>query len=132
MPLDEDARAWKRDGSPYQVDFEQNGFCRVMIMPESGRIDINKTPDTIIRNLLTVLGVSAEETDIIVDSLEDWRDPDSLVRLHGAEKEYYQSLPVPYKARNGDFESIEELLLVRGMTSEIFYGNGVRPGLPIS
>jgi len=129
VPLDEDARAWKRDGSPYQIDFEQNGICRVMIMPESGRIDINKAPDTIIRSLLTVLGVPAEETDIIVDSLEDWRDPDSLVRLNGAENEYYLSLPVPYKARNGDFESIEELLLVRGMTTEIFYGNGVRPGL---
>ena len=52
----------------------------------------------------------------------DWRDKDNLHRLNGAEDDYYLSLPQPYKCKNGDFTSIEELLLVRGVTPEIFYG----------
>jgi general secretion pathway protein K len=63
-----------------------------------------------------------KEKDIIVDSILDWRDNDDLRRLHGAEDEYYQSLPDPYRAKNDDFESVEELLLVKGITPEIFHG----------
>ena len=57
----------------------------------------------------------------------DWRDPDKLHRLNGAEDDYYLSLRVPYKAKNGNFETIDELLLVKGMTPEILYGNVADP-----
>jgi general secretion pathway protein K len=60
--------------------------------------------------------------NIIVDSIMDWRDKDNFHRANGAEDEYYLALPEPYKCKNGDFTSIEELLLVRGVTPEIFYG----------
>jgi general secretion pathway protein K len=35
------------------------------------------------------------------------------------------SLPNPYEAKNADFETLEELLLVKGMTREILYGKGL-------
>ncbi|RPI99290.1 MAG: hypothetical protein EHM36_16225, partial [Deltaproteobacteria bacterium] len=63
-----------------------------------------------------------EQRDIIVDSIQDWRDKDDLHRLSGAENAYYQSLPEPYNCKNGDFDTVEELLLVRGITPELFYG----------
>jgi general secretion pathway protein K len=34
------------------------------------------------------------------------------------------SLKNPYKARNADFETMEELLLVKGVTGELLYGGG--------
>jgi type II secretory pathway component PulK len=43
--------------------------------------------------------------------------------MSGVEDDYYLSRPTPYRAKNGDFETIDELLLVKGMTPEILYGN---------
>jgi general secretion pathway protein K len=63
-----------------------------------------------------------ETIDTVVDSIIDWSDPDDLRRLHGAESEYYLGLRVPYRAKNGWFDSPEEMLLVRGMTAALFYG----------
>jgi general secretion pathway protein K len=71
---------------------------------------------------LTNLGVEGEARDIIVDSILDWRDADDFYRIHGAENDYYQSLKEPYRCKNGNFDSIEELLLVRGITPALFYG----------
>ncbi len=39
------------------------------------------------------------------------------------------SLPNPYKAKNANFDTLEELLLVKGMTSEILYGNKEKKGI---
>ncbi len=119
---------WKVDGTPNSFEMP-NGVCLVRIIEESGKIDINKVPDIILKGLLSSLGVKDEDADTIVDSIEDWRDADDLTRLHGAETDYYMSLPVPYKAKNADFESVEELLLVKGVTPELLYGKGDKPGL---
>jgi general secretion pathway protein K len=130
VPVEEgkETNVWRTDGTPNTFPLE-NGTCLVRIIDESGKIDINKVPDIILKGLLTSLGVKDEDADVIVDSIEDWRDADDLTRLHGAETDYYMSLAVPYKAKNADIESIEELLLVRGMTPELFYGSGNKPGL---
>lgn len=70
----------------------------------------------------------AQATEI-VDSLTDWLDPDDEALVNGAESAYYLSLPSPYIARNGAVEFMEELLLVKGVTPEILYGNDEKKGL---
>jgi type II secretory pathway component PulK len=65
----------------------------------------------------------------IVDSIIDWRDCDSETMPNGAEDEYYLSLARPHKAKNDFFDSPEELLQVRGVTPDIFYGHDDVPGL---
>ena len=88
---------------------------------------LNAASDPVLRRLFSNSGVKDERLlSVIVDSIQDWRDPDTLHRLSGAEDGYYLSLPVPYKAKNGNFEAIDELLLVKGMTPEILYGNASR------
>src|SRR6185503_18537847 len=68
--------------------------------------------------------------DQIVDSIQDWRDPNDEHRLNGAESDdYYLKLPVPYRARNANIESINELLQIKGVTSALFEGVDGRPGL---
>ncbi len=122
---------WKTDGTPYS-DQIGNGSYRVSITDESGKISLNGLSDSsaiILKNLLVKLGVSPEEADTIGDSVLDWKDTDDLHRLSGAEDDYYQSLPHPYKARNADFQSLEELLLVKGVTPDILYGTDRRKGL---
>jgi general secretion pathway protein K len=120
--------AWRTDGRPYKI-LTDNGYYTIGIMNEGGKVDINTTPELILKTLLINLGVDPDHADIIVDSVMDWKDSDNLRRLHGAEDDYYMSLPNPYKAKNADFETLEELLLVRGVTPEILYGTKGKEGL---
>lgn len=98
------------------------GRADIKIIDETGKININTAPDHLIFNLLLMIGVEPVQADIITDSVIDWLDPDELISPFGAESEYYLSLPGPYPAKNGFFDVPEELLLVRGVTPEIYYG----------
>ncbi len=126
-----DAQIWKVDGMPYS-DQLGNGKYTVRVVDESGKLDINTLNDgsaIILKNLLIHSGVKTEDADTIADSLLDWKDPDDLRRLNGAESEYYMSLPNPYKAKNSDFDTVEELLMVKGMTPGILYGTEDKGGI---
>jgi general secretion pathway protein K len=98
------------------------------LIDESARLALNLGGDRLGR-LLEALGVERAERDIITDSVQDWRDADELHRLHGAESDFYLSLPVPYRARNGNIQDAAELRQIRGVTSELYAGAGDRPGL---
>lgn len=124
----EGAEPWKPNGTTYR---DSLGACtyQVRITDESGKVDINTMPDIILKNLLLALGFVAEEADAITDSVMDWKDADELVRLRGAESGYYMSLSNPYKAKNTDFETLEELSLVKGINSQVLYGSAERKGI---
>jgi type II secretory pathway component PulK len=62
-------------------------------------------------------------TDEISDAILDWLDPDDTPRANGAESDYYQSQSPAYSAKNGPLDSLEELLLVRGVTPQLLFGN---------
>ncbi|MBI5749416.1 MAG: general secretion pathway protein GspK [Nitrospinae bacterium] len=101
-----------------------SGSINYSITDEDSKININNASRDTIVKLLELSGVEAGEMrDAIADSIEDWRDEDSLHRLNGAEEDYYMSLPSPYHCKNGNFDTVEELLMVKGMTTEILYGN---------
>jgi len=124
----EGREVWQVDGTPYTGQLG-NGTYTVSIIDESGKVDINSASDVLLKNLLLTMGIPEEEADTIVDSMMDWKDPDDLHRLHGAENDYYMSLQNPYKAKNARFDSLEELLLVKGVTSDILYGSKDRKGI---
>ncbi|MCX5694080.1 MAG: type II secretion system protein GspK [Candidatus Omnitrophica bacterium] len=52
----------------------------------------------------------------------DWRDSDSELSIPAGSAEYlhYSSLPFSYAAKNSEFEILEELLLVKGFSENIF------------
>lgn len=112
---------WVADGRPYDLPFDQ-GKCEIRVISEAGKININIVSESTLRKIIGNLGLEGETRDIVVDSILDWRDPDDFYRLNGAENDYYQSLKEPYNCKNGPLDSIEELLLVRGVTPELFYG----------
>ena len=68
--------------------------------------------------LMTLPGMSID----IADAILDWLDEDEEPRPYGAELEYYTTLPTPYAPKNGPIESVEELLLVRGVTPQLLFG----------
>jgi hypothetical protein len=56
------------------------------------------------------------ERDIVVDSIVDWIDHNSpFHEPNGAEEEYYRALDPPYSCKDGPFDVVEELQLVRGI-----------------
>jgi len=58
-------------------------------------------------------GIGKPDSDIITDSILDWRDADPAHRINGAEDDYYEALNPPYEARDGRIDTVEELLLIR-------------------
>lgn len=86
---------------------------------ESGKIDLNLAPPDVIERVF-------REHPGVAAAVLDWRDPDDDRRLRGAEAEDYPGS----EPRNGPFRSLEELLMVRGMTAEIF--ESVKPYLTIA
>jgi len=99
-----------------------DGQFKVERENESGKVNLNRAGESLLKMMLNNFEIEDTDKNIIVDSIMDWRDKDNFRRANGAEDDYYLSLPQPYKCKNGDFTSIEELLLVRGVTPEIFYG----------
>ena len=65
---------------------------------------------------------NAEE---IADAILDWLDEDDEPREFGAESDYYASLPTPYRCKNGPMDSVDELLLIRGITPQMLFGDDV-------
>jgi general secretion pathway protein K len=101
-----------------------HGVYRVRFIDEGGRININRVDENTLRRIFINLGVEEPIRTTLVDSILDWRDPDHLHRVNGAENDYYRSLTPSYTAKNGLFETVEDLLWVRGVTAELFYGEG--------
>ncbi|MCP4683194.1 MAG: hypothetical protein GY864_12735 [Desulfobacterales bacterium] len=104
-----------------------SGKFKVYIGNESGKVDLNRADKGLLKEALEGFDMESfdmedNDKDIIVDSILDWRDTNNNHRINGAEKDYYNDLDEPYDCKNGDFDSVRELLLVRGVTPELFYG----------
>src|SRR5690606_38691018 len=62
-------------------------------------------------------------TEDVADAILDWLDADDEPRPLGAEfEDYYLNLQPAYKPANGPIDSIEQLLLVRGVTPQLLFG----------
>jgi len=116
-----DDQRWRVNVDIPPVPFGTGAF-KVRIGNESGKININQAGERFLRMMVDAFDLDPQQKDVIVDSILDWRDKDDLHRLNGAENDYYNSLPQPYDCKNDNFDSAEELLLVRGVTPELFYG----------
>jgi DNA uptake protein ComE-like DNA-binding protein len=82
---------------------------------EASKINLNYASREVLLKLPRV-------TEEIADSIIDWRDQDQNPGPTGAEDSFYGTLTPPYRAKNQPFETLEELLYVRGVTPEILYG----------
>ncbi|MBA4189836.1 MAG: hypothetical protein C0467_17780 [Planctomycetaceae bacterium] len=97
---------------------------RAALIDEGGKLNINaliaqdKTGQVLYNALLKI----PDMTPDIADAIVDWVDADDTPRANGAESATYQSLTNPYKCKNGPLNSIDELLLVKGVTPQLLYG----------
>jgi general secretion pathway protein K len=119
---DDELDVWVRgDGRWQNEEFGAGGYW-VRVNDEGGKINLNQVDEAALRQTFTNIGFDVERSETLTDAILDWRDTDPLVRLHGAESDYYLTLPIPYPAKDGPFDTLDELLLVRGVTPALFYG----------
>ena len=120
--------------------FFDNGGFKLAIQDEGGKIGVNSlvtgtaynplTRDLLLR-LLTGPSFRLEQrkAEELIDAIKDWIDADDEVTGGGAEGAYYAGLARPYAAKNAPIDCIEELLMVKGVSRELYYGTGQSPGL---
>ena len=106
------------------------GSLSVQIIDLERRFNINLTRRETLEKAMEVLGYDTLSTATVVDSIEDWRDPDDVAQLHGAESDTYLQMPRPYVAKNGPIDDLSELLLVQGVTPELLGGARVSRAAP--
>ena len=122
--------------------FDNGGRFETTVTDLAGKIQLNRlfnqNGDYILKQkemLKRLLGMTAfnlesDNIEEILDAIKDWVDKDNEVTgFGGAEDSYYQSLDRPYSCRNAPFESVDELLLVKGITPKLFYGTDEVPGI---
>lgn len=106
------------------IDERSGGLMkRYGLIDEERKININRAAMNILERLFKIsAGLSEIEAQELAASIIDWRDNDSELSLPlgSAEDSYYRNLRYPYEARDADFEVLDEMLLVKGMTNEIF------------
>jgi general secretion pathway protein K len=108
---------------PERKDDLGSGGFTYTITDEDGKLNINTESLERLKYIFLESGIDTTEVDIIADSVIDWRDTDNLHMLNGAEEEYYHDLDKPYSCKDGPLDSLEELLLVKGMKKEYLYGS---------
>ena len=102
-----------------------SGDAEVELIPETSKLNINSAPPDQLTGLLLALGVQPEGAQGIVAGILDWRSPSPAGAFTGFDQ-YYLSLAPSFRSRHASFEEIEELLLVRGVTPELFHGGYMR------
>lgn len=119
-----------------------DGELTLRITDELGKIQVNtlvkfpdgveaNTPQMFLWDRFLKLAASSDnapddiEPRTIIDSLKDWldsKDDDAITGLNGAESDYYENLDPPYACKNGPIDHLDELVLVRGIVPELYYG----------
>jgi general secretion pathway protein K len=106
------------------------GHFSYCMTDEEARLNLNTSPPDRVARLLEALGLERQDRDIVVDSLQDWKDANELHRANGAESEdTYLKRPVPYRSKNANLDSLAELIQIRGITAKLLEGEDGRPGL---
>lgn len=119
------------DGSPKYYDRGiprlnfafPSGNVSVEIIPEISKLNINSIrPEDLFRLLLNV-GANPDQAREVTASIMDWRTPGPP---GGPFDGFYSTAAPSFRSRHASIEEIEELLLVKGMTPELFYGTYIR------
>ena len=101
-------------------------FITYRIQPEDGKLNINNLvrsfddePNQQYKAIFERYFTANRIPLDIIDATVDWIDKNTYREGRGAEFEYYSSLPVPRKIKNGPMYSLSELAMVKGMTYEM-------------
>ena len=107
----------------YQYKEDGGEKTRYGLLDEERKVNLNKADVEVMARLLQMTaGLGSEKSTELAFAIFDWRDADSFFQHpeYGAEDDDYREMRLPFESKDGAFERTEELLLVKGMTREIF------------
>lgn len=129
---------WSSWAQPGAFEPLNDAVMRTTVTDEFGKINLNalvdmRTGERVIREQIQyalmsffearALAAGTEmDAEALVSSIIDWIDEDDEAEESGAESDFYLASETPYNAKNGPMDSIEELLLIKGMTKEFYFG----------
>lgn len=117
---------WPIDGVTRTLKLDDVALS-VTVEDERGKLPMNGVNEDQVRQLFAAAGISGPRLSTLVDSFEDWIDPDDDRRPNGAETRDY--LSQGYKPRNGGFHTVSELRMVHGMDDDLY--NRVAPSITV-
>jgi general secretion pathway protein K len=121
-------RRWRVDGTPHEVMF--GGVkMHIAVQDELGRIDLNHADRSLMARLFQSAGLGADAAGSLADKVLDWREAGPGRRPNGANAPDYHAAGLGYGPRGGPFQSVDELKLVMGLTSELY--RRVEPALTV-
>lgn len=112
---------WQPDGKPRIVEY-RTGNALVIIEPEDSKVNVNKAGPLQIRQILEKAGVEETRLENLADAILDFIDQDDTPRIHGMEKDAYRAGGLNHIPFNGALTSLDQLLLVPGITQQLYYG----------
>jgi general secretion pathway protein K len=111
-----------------RVDYTfPSGVVHVEIVPEAAKLDVNRALPEELYRMVVALGLEPERAREIALAIVDWRSPPSA---GSGLDQYYLSLMPSFRAHHASLEEIEELLFVKGITPDLFYGTYVPTDAP--
>lgn len=103
------------------------GSVSLTLKEQESLININTADSQLLQQVLTAQGADASAISVVSDSILDWIDADDNTRPAGAESDYYLGLTPSYYAKNAPMDNPEELLLVKGVTHDMYTGESSEP-----
>jgi len=93
------------------------------ISDEESRLNVNTAPFTQLTNLPELIPDMAKDIVAWRSPANPTTAPQDPANSGGANSDFYLGLPTPYMPRNGPFQTVRELLMVRNVTTNLLMGN---------
>ena len=116
------------DGRPYFQRIDESEI-EIRITDERGKLDINSAEEDTLFTMFVNHGLEPSEAELLAAAMLDWRDPDDIERVNGAELDAYLDAGLAVGPANRPFMLTEELLQVLGMPYELY--RQLEPGITV-
>ena len=94
---------------------------RYGFVDEESKMNVNAAERADLRRLIkSVVAMEERQADNLVEAIIDWREAGRAQLTGFYSDDYYYNLEYPYKPKNAPFETLEELLLVQGLSQGIY------------
>ena len=97
------------------------GTMSVKIVDNERKVNINIANEVVLDRAFFLMGVDGND---IIPSILSWIDPEEDPLMGAVDSSYYESLDPPLLTKNGPLGDITEMLLIYGVTPELFWGPG--------